>query len=258
MEKKTRIQLYDSEGRLISDRLVSQDPEFYHGPKEKHDGPMRVEFTFMDKSDVELVKQYLDKLSGILPIETLNKSEKKKSKVILTDDNREEFLKSILENPSDQDQFIQLLRGYGFVFVTTDFVESIQLPINFKKLHKQTLVWMVKMLRRAKDPKNDKYDPMLAFGINLEERSEKIVIYLNGEFHSKVEIKLPDKPRETIKKTGLVKFPQFMEQDERDRFRKELRELIDKPESTPSKFFVRWHKWVENLPKINQLELGEE
>ena len=254
MEKKTRIQLFDKEGRIISERLVSQDPEFYHGPKEPHDGPMRIEFTFMEKDDVELVKQYLDKLVGILPIEVSTKTTKKIKKLGLTEDIREEFLKSITETEGDQDELIQTLRDRGFVFITSDFIESLQLPINIKKLHKQSLVWMVKLLRRAKDPKNDKYDPMLAFGMNLDERTEKVVVYLNGEYHSKMAWSLPEKPRETIKKNGLVKFPAYMEQDERDRFRKELRELLDKPESLPSKFFMRWHKWVENLPKIPQLE----
>lgn len=256
MEKKIRIQLFDKEGRITNERFVSQDPEFYHGPKDTHDGPMRIEFTFIEKGDVDLVKAYLDKLVGILPLEATIKVGKSKKKIVpaLTDDNREEFLKSILEIQGDQDQLIQNLREKGFVFITADFIESLQLPINLKKLHKQSFVWMVKLLRRAKDPKNDKYDPMLAFGINLDERSEKVVIYLNGEYHSKVAWALPEKPRETIKKNGLVKFPAYMEQEERDRFRKELRELLDKPDSQPSKFFMRWNKWVENLPKIPQLE----
>lgn len=257
MEKKIRIQLFSEKGELESDRLVAQGPEMYNGPKEVHKGPMRIEFTFMEKGDVEEVKEYLDKLVGILPLEVKQKIKKSKSE-ILTVDNHEEFLKSALESGENQDMFIQHLRENGFVFVMTDFIEMLDLPIEFKKLHKEKYQWMIRLLRRAKNPKNDKYDPMLIFGIQMLERNEKIVIYKDGKYVDKVNIPLPGKPRETFKKTEMIKFPPYMTPDEREKFRIELRKYLDDKKKPFSKFFKRWMEWVENLPDLKREETNEE
>jgi hypothetical protein len=250
MEKKIRIQLFTPEGILYSDRLVEQDPELAKGPKEISPGAMRVEFTMLDSSDIEPACNYLKALAGIIPIESVVKKVKKVNTVVDID-NREDFLNTVIEEhkQTDQDQLIKFLRGNDFVFLMSDHLESMELPINLKQAHKENYQWMIRIIKRAKNPKNDKYDPMLVFGISLiGDRTDKVIVYLNGEHHSVFKSPVPTKPRETFKKSGMVKFPHYMELDERERFRIEYRALLDNPGKEPSKFFNRWKPYVENLP----------
>lgn len=254
MEKKVRIQTFTKEGIPLSDRLVSQESEFYIGPKEKHAGPIRVEFTFLDKEDLDSAIEYLKVLLGDLPLKAKGSTKKAKPRKVEDIDNREEFLKESLNVQGDQDALINHLRENGFVFVMTDFIEMLDLKVNFKERHKDKYQWMIRMLRRAKNPKNDKYDPMLIYGISMLERSETIVVYLNGEYNSKFKMELPEKPRETYKKSGMIKFPHFMVAEEREKFRVELRALLDNPNKKPSKFFTRWKPYVENIPALPKKE----
>lgn len=253
-----RLQLFSADGALISDRLVAQDTEIYKGPKEPAVGPVRVEFTLVEQSDIQLVKEYLDMLYGILPIE--GKKEKKVKSLTVDDtDDREKFLTNLISRhkTTDQDQLIRELRDNGFVFVMTDHLESMGFDgLHLKPGHKDKYQWMIRMLKRAKSPKNDKYDPMLIFGINLMgERTEKVPVYLNGMLSDfSFSSPIPDKPRETFKKSGMIKFPEYMTLDERERFRIELRLLQDNPEKEESKFFKRWKQYVQNLPKLGKEE----
>lgn len=247
MEKKLRLQLFDSEGRMGIDRLVSQDPEFNAGPKFKHHDPIRVEFTLFNKEDVDKCKKYLDQLSGELPL-----TERKSKKVAIdTGDNREEVLTQVMgQMELNQDLLIKDLRERGFRFMMYDYLKTLEynnLPI--KERHQEEYQWMLLSLKQGKNPKTDKYDPMLAFGFNLlGERTEKVLVYLNGEFHQSYKVPLPEKPKETFKKSGMTKFPKYMMEDERERFRFELRKLELEPEKNPTKFFNRWWQFVENLP----------
>lgn len=256
MEKKIRIQLFSPEGSLVSDRLVSQDTEFYSGPKLTHDGPIRIEATLMVSQDIEAFKEYLDKLTGILPLEE-KKTKKLSEMVIATDiDNHADFLAKVEnlvgEKDIDQDQLIGFLRENGFSFTTTEYLKlSKYNHLNILSKHKD-FQWMVRM-SLAKNPKSDKYDTMLAFGINLLERTNIVLVYLHNDFSRKMIVRLPDKPRETFKKTGLIKFPHYMTPEERDKFRIELRALSLKPDRLPSKFFNRWLPYVENVPQLPNL-----
>lgn len=40
----------------------------YAGPKVQHKGPIRIEVTLVNQQDISQFKEYLDKLSGNLPI----------------------------------------------------------------------------------------------------------------------------------------------------------------------------------------------
>jgi len=251
MEKKIRIQKFDSEGRLIDDRMVSQDTEFTSGPKLKHEGPLRVEFSLLDKSDVEGAVTYLGKLTGSLPIEA---KKLKKLKEPQNPEHREQLLKDALGEAHDQDTLITYLRDHGFKFMMHEFLETFDWPmLILRNHHKEEFQWMLRCSKIAKNPTSDKYDPMLAFGIKLVgDRQEKVVIYLHGEFHKSYKIPLPDKPRETFKKSGMMKFPHFMVENERDKFRFEIRQYQNNPEKEFSKFFNRWREHVDNVPKLPQ------
>lgn len=254
MEKKLRIQLFTNEGGMVSDRLVTQDPELYKGPQDTHNGPIRIEFTLLSEEDIQPVKDYLDKLTGKIPLET--KTKKVKAKKVEFDINQQaNFLDEIKKSDGNQDDLINFLRSNGFVFVTTDLLVMMDLGIDLKKIHKDKYQWMIRLIKRSKNPKNDKYDPTLVLGISLlDDRTDKIPIYLDKVFKEKISVPVPEKPRETFKKSGMIKFPHYMELDEREKFRIELRNLVNNQEREPSKFFKRWVKWVENLPEITQLK----
>ena len=250
MEKKIRIQLYDPEGRLSSDRLVTQDPEFTSGPKITHDGPIRIEFSLMDKDDIDKAKTYLGQLVGTLP-KPEPRGRKPLTQEMGDDESRAELLEDALKQTDDQDKLIAYLRDHNFVFMTWDFFSTFDFKVDIKEKHQETHQWLIRQLKRAKNPKSDKYDPMLMIGIKLlGDRSEKIVIYLNGEYHASVKVDIPGKPKETFKKSGMMKFPKFMTEPERDKFRFEIRQYQANPNRVLSKFYKRWAEYVENAPEL--------
>jgi len=249
MEKKLRVQLFDEEGRLIDDRLVSQNPELSKGPAIPHKGLFRIEFTLDSKDDIEKAKTYLDQIIGSLPLGP--KKLRKKLREDMSADTREELLNSVMGVAKDQDELIMLLREQGFKFVMWDFLSTFDFEtLNIKERHKNKYQWMIRCQKKARNPKSDRYDPMLIFGIQLlDEHNEKVVVYLNGEFRESFKVSVPTKPKEVFKKTGMIKFPHFMTEEEREKFRYEQRLYEADPEKKQSKFFLRWKPYVENLPK---------
>lgn len=249
MEKKLRIQLFDDEGRLIEDRLVMQDPEMSSGPKIAHQGLFRIEFTFENPDDIEKAKSYLDKIVGNIPLGA--KKIKKKLLDIDSDPNfRESFLETTMEI-TNQDALIAHLRANDFKFVTTEFIKSFEFPgLEIKEAH-ENYEWMIRCIKYAKNPKSDKYDPMLIYGIQLlPEPREKIIIYLNGQYKEYVKLPIPVKFAEVLKKSILMKFPPYMTEEERDRIRLEIRQHEVQPDREFSKFFIRWYPYIENLPQF--------
>lgn len=254
MEKKIRIQKFDEEGRLIDDKVVTQDPEFYTGPKMKHNGPLRIEFSLLNKDDVEKCKFYLDQLVGDLPLSAKKGKKKKVSKFEGKDpEHRKELLESVLTHAKDQDEFIQAMKEQEFKFLTWDFLKTFNYPIDIKKMHRE-YQFLIRCIKEAKNPMSDKYDPMLIIGINMLERQPKMIIYLDGSFLKSVELPIPKKNALTFKKTEMMKFPHYMVDEEKDKFRYEIRQYQNNPDKKLSKFFKRWLPYVENVPKISQLK----
>ena len=253
MEKKLRIQLFDSEGRMIDDRTVSQDPEFAKGPQDEHKGLFRIEFTLDSKTDIGKAKEYLDQLVGALPLGP-KKIRKSSTKTMEDPAQRERFLEDTMGTALDQDQLIKHLRGQGFKFMMYDFLETFDWPqLEIKERHKEKYQWMMLLNKPAKNPKLDKYDPMLIFGIQLlPEHDEKIVVYLHGQYHKSYKIPVPPKPKEVFKTTTMTKFPEYMTHGEREKFRFELRQYEADPKRPLSKFWKRWRPYVENVSAIAQ------
>lgn len=252
MEKKIRIQLFTEEGSLVEDRLVSQDIELRNGPKVQHKGPIRIEFSLFDKDDTESAIQYIQKLTGLMPLEAKVKKIKN-LKVLDTVDTEQQLLNLIefVRESKDQDALIKYLReDQGFKFLTTEYLLSYGYPINIKDIHKDKYQWMIRCIKYAKNPVNDKYDPMLIFGINMIERNEKIAVYLNGELKERINIPLPAKPKWGIEKTSILVFPPYMQQDEKDRFRYEYRLHEQDENKEPSKFFKRWYPFVTKPKEV--------
>jgi hypothetical protein len=242
IEKKLRIQLFDNDFNMLSDRLISQNIELTNGPKEKHNGPLKVELSLFEQEDVEKALIYLNKLKGNLPLE--KKEKKIKSKEINVE-SREELLKVVVNEANDQEQLIKILRLKGFKFLTYDHIKDMGLGIDIKPIH-EDYQFMLYCLKEAKIASNDKYDPKLVFGIKiLGDKVNKIQIYLHGEFKEKITMDWPSKIKVSFQKMDLIKFPPYMKSEERLKFRNELRMLHNNTEKIPSKFFGRWIDDVE-------------
>lgn len=251
MVKKIRIQLLTKEGIVTSDRLVDQEIEFYQGPKEKHKDPLKVEVTLTNTEDINKFITYLQKVALDLPIEVKSprgRTATKNHQDTALDNSREVLLEELLSTAKDQDDFIRKLREYDFIFLESDRLKQlIPEAYSIKSVHLEKYQWMIRVSKRAKDPRNDKFDLPLLIGIAImdkESRTDKMVIYLNGTFNKSVKLEVP-KNAMTFKQTNLIKYPHYMTYEEREKWSIEHRLLLNNPEKKPSKFYLRWAKDVK-------------
>jgi len=253
MKKKLRLQLFNKEGVPCLEKWVDQATEFYAGPKEAHDGLIRVEFTLGDQGDVEKAKRYLDQLTGNLelPRKRGRTAVNNNNDIEMSADQRKELL-DVACKKKDQNAFFDYLRNEGdFRFVDQSFLKSLGLwgKLGLSKIHEDVKYsYMMRAIKFAKDPKNDKYDPQMVVVARLiGKRMERITLYLNGEKYKVIKLSIPKHQTEVLKTNGAFKFDKAMTEDERDRFRKEHRELVNgKP--AKSKFYRRWEPFVK-MPK---------
>jgi hypothetical protein len=260
IKKKIRIQGFDIEGNQLLDRLVEQEIEFNTGPKEPHNGPLRIEVNLWEQGDIDRFIEYLKKLTGQLPITVGEPKVKtlKAGKVLLAPEQREEIIKQVTALES-QDACIKQLRDLGFEFLTFDYISSLGLNTGIEDIHKEKYQWMMKIVKKAKNPLNNKYDPMLVFGFKLiGKKIGTFVIYLYQKKHKVVKKEWVDKQKVSFKNTEMVKFPTYMIQEERDKFRVELYALRLNAEKKPTKFFIRWAKDVEFKDREKLLKRANE
>lgn len=258
-EKRIRVQLFDEESRLISDKLYKQGSEFATGPKFTHNGPMRIEVTMDNQEDVEKAITYLKKLSGLLPLEAKEKKAKKVGKIDSDSESYVEEIMEIINSSQDQDELIKALREQGFVFVTRDLLHQME---RFEKVEWENDDWrtdkfqyMVRLIKESKNPMLDKFDPTIIVGIKIyKKRTDEVQVYRFGEFTGTLEIKVPGKAQESFTTQKLHIFPEFMSEKEKERFRKEYREMERDPEKEPTPFYLRWNKWVTTSQPLKQLE----
>jgi len=236
IEKKLRIQLFDKDMNMLSDRLVTQYTEFSKGPQEPHKGPLKIEACLFTKEDVDLFKGYLDAVRGDIPMDSYKSKRGRKKSVKSVEGFRDHMVREIEEYTSI-DQLVKELRDNGFVFSSLALLKDMGYPIQVGILHQKKYKFMVRLMRKAKNPLNDKYDPSLLIGFSdnkvLGYSGEDIV--LEKEFEDtkgRVMIKIPAKAK--------VKFPDYLHQDERNKFRAEMQLLKDNPDKNPSKFYQRW------------------
>lgn len=257
---KIRITLLEENGAVIQDRLVDSGLEFYQGPKIQHNGPVRLEVTLANKDDVQKLKDYVDQLTGTLPIKpvTIGRGRPSSTSTQQIESPREDILLKVEEmanNKCNQMEVIKYLRELGFVFMLTeDFLHYFEdFPFNTKDIGKPTdnkqyldsLSWMVRCVKKAKDPMVDKFDPMIIFGFNiLRPSSRKVVPYLYKERKDPLRIDTGKKVL-SFNTVEFTKFPKYMLEAERLKFSSEQRQLLQNPNKKPSKFFLRWVKDVE-------------
>lgn len=257
-EKKIRVQLFDEESRLISDKLYKQGSELISGPKFTHNGPMRIEITMDNQEDIERAITYIKKLSGMLPLEA-KKEKKKVGKIESDSDGYIESMMDMITECKDQDELISNLRNQGFVFVTRDLLHNME---RFEKVNWEEEDWrtdkyqyMVRLIKESKNPMLDKFDPTLIVGIKIyKKRSDEVKFYKFGELTNNLDIPVPGKAKESFTTQKLHIFPEFMSEKEKERFRREYRDMERDPDKEPTPFYLRWHKWVQTSQPLKQLE----
>ena len=260
MIKKIRIKKLNNEGVVLEDRMVDQNTEFNIGPKEKHDGPLNIELVLEDSSDVDRFTDYLKKLSGSLPIpmktEVGKRGRKPNAEKVIDENFRENFILQTLEKSKNQDTFISTLRSNDFVFIESDHLLTI-IPeaYKIKSIHLDKYQWMLLQTKLAKNPKADKFDPSVLVGITIlpdSGRSEKMVWYKNGEYAGRLESEVPSKNPLSFMETNLIKYPHYLNYEEREKWGIEHRLLLNEPEKKPSKFYLRW---VSEIKVPTELQL---
>lgn len=271
---KLRVTLLEDNGAVIQDRLVDATTEYYAGPKIQHKGPIRIEVTLGNTSDIDNFKKYLDQLTGSLPIKAPTAGRGRPSTANSTsvvETPREDILadvKKMADEGKNQSEVIEYLRNLGFVFILAEdllyyFPDLVE---NFKhndlgaptdnKQYPDSLAWMIRCIRRAKDPRTDKFDPMIFFGFNIQKPSKRVVPYLYKERQDPLRIDTGKKVL-SFNTVEFTKLPKYMLESERLKFSVEQRQLILNPEKKPSKFFLRWVKDAEFpdsiKPKIEEI-----
>lgn len=263
---KMRVTLLSDNGAVTSDRLVDATVEMNLGPKETHYGPIRVEITLTNSQELDNFKNYLDRLSGKLPLKNPGIRGRKPSNASLVISNpREEILTEVIKMAGEgktQKDIIKYLRGLGFIFMLTeDFLQYFpEFPFNQRDINNphengqylNSLSWMVRQIRKAKVPKSDKYDPQIIFGFSIIRRAtKKVVPYLFKERKQPIRVK-PAKKQLSFSNVGFTKYPVYMREEERLKFSTEIRQLINGQRKKPSTFFNRWMKDVQFPDKTKE------
>lgn len=256
---KLRVTLLEDNGSVIQDRLVDATAEYYTGPKLQHKGPIRLEVTLANTQDIDNFKNYLDKLVGNLPIKvpTAGRGRPVNGSTQVIETPRENILSEVIQMSKEgknQTEVIKYLRELGFVFILAeDFLyyfpdfqfklKDIGEPTDNKQ-YPNSLAWMVRCIRKAKDPRTDKFDPMILFGFNIQKPSRKVVPYLFKERQEPIKIETGKKVL-SFNTVEFTKLPKYMLESERLKFSVEQRQLLLTPDKKPSKFFLRWVKDVQ-------------
>lgn len=270
---KLRITLLEDNGAVIQDRLVDATTEYYAGPKIQHSGPIRIEATLTNTQDIESFKKYLDQLTGALPIKAPNAGRGRPSMAnqANTESPREDILEEVKKLASEgknQTDVIDYLRKLGFVFILAEdllyYFPDLLDSFNHKdigdptdnKQYPNSLAWMVRCIRKGKDPRTDKFDPMIFFGFNIQKPSRRVIPYLYKERKDPIKIETGKKVL-SFNTVEFTKLPVYMQEQERLKFSVEQRQLLLNPDKKPSKFFLRWvkdAKFPDSIkPKIEEI-----
>lgn len=258
LEPKIRIQLKNELGAIVADRLVSFKSETYTGPKDKHQGPLKIEVDLHDKESIALFKTYLDKLVGDLPIGEKKSAIKKIENI--PEHPIDEMIEKI-EKLKDQDKVTLYLKERDYRFITFQVLEELmkerKVEIDFDPgIKNEEFQYLVRMIKEAKNPINDKYDFSLLIGIKIIGKPRtKILVYKNGKYLSTLPIPPAEIPEINMKeKKKLTVFPQYMTIDERKKWRYYHKKFTENKELNPGelKFYQRW---AEDVRKLNKKEV---
>jgi hypothetical protein len=259
LEKKIRIQTFDKDFSQLEDRLIGQDLELKSGPKVTHEGPLKVEVCLFEQEDISLFKDYLDRLIGNLPLEA-KKPRGRKLKASSPTFN-EDLIESIKEVESVSD-FNTLLEKSGFVATSIQLLKDLEIPVSLPEdLDMGKYRLLIRMIKKAKNLLNNKYDPTLLILVPRKRGDDVVVIY-HGEVVLNQSIDKVSSSKIRVAKSLMTSFPHFMTQDERNKFRIEKSKLEADEKVKPSRFYARWVHYVadENegkgitFPRIEEIE----
>lgn len=258
---KLRITRYQADNSVISDRLVEAQTEFASGPSEIHyEGPLRLDMLLSNQAEVDQLITYLSQLMGQLPI---SEKVKKIPKTLKVEKNTlDQLITDVVKKNKCQEDLLDYLRGLNFALVTFDHFRDIgranqwmdfEIKEGKEKFHAQYQV-MVRQLRVAKDPKNDKFDSSVVFLIKLiSPRVAKYHIYVNGKFSQTVPLEWKDKGEINFKvKEKFYKFPKIMTYEERSKWRLEDRKVNFTPGYTPTSLYTKYKEHVTILQPIRK------
>lgn len=248
MKPKIRIQLLDKKGVVVSDRLVDQYTELLQGPKDKHDGPIRIEVSIFDEPTIENFKTYLDKLKGTIPLE---KPLPKKTPQEKVNPYKEIFV--AIKQKEHIEDIIEYLDNLNFRFLSGQLIEELahKIPGNPTNDIDISYQWMVRVLRYAKDPANDKFDFSMLVGIKfLGKKSNKVIVFYNGKLKATLTRKWLKGDVINLKKKKIpMVFPDYMTIEERKKWRYVRRKVeLNKPiGQKEQKFYDRYKLDIKNL-----------
>jgi len=255
--------LFDKEFNQISDRLLGQGLELKAGPKEPHEGPLKVEVCLFSQNDVDEFKEYLDRLQGVLPM--VEKGKRGRKKIAPASATFADDLMNMMDEHKDVDLVMKELVALEFVFTTLQLLEdldiNIALPEDTIDLVKKEFRVMIRMTKKAKNPMNNKYDPTLLILIKKDNPCY-VSVYTFGEQQEVYQYEEGGEKEFKVPKSNLTKFPQFMIQEERNKFRMERDKLAANPEAKITRLYARYVHLVadENegkgivFPRIKEIE----
>lgn len=250
LSSKMRLRFFQETGELLSDRLVEQNTEFMMGPKETHKGPVQLEVTLRTQEEVDNFIAYVKKVKGDLPIVAKEKKNAPKQidKMLSEKEPLLDLVKTLQAKSKTQEQLIAALREYDFKFMMSDTVKDLggikeQITLRDKDEDYQ---FMVRLVKEAKDPMNDKYDFRLALGIKIiGEKVDRVKIYIWGKYDTYWKLPWEKAKANNFKKVEpLHVFPKFMDYEDRKKWRKEHRMVVNAKATNdkyePTKFYNKW------------------
>jgi hypothetical protein len=207
-----------------------------------------LEVNIAEPTDIDKVIEYMDKLRGKLPITSTKTPKPTKDKV----NPYQEIFQAIKAKEYIED-IIEYLTEINFRFISQQFMEERSAgdpqvwPKDFN------YQWMVRVLRYAKDPANDKFDFTLLVGIKfMGKQSDKIYIMFNGEKKA-VLLRKWRKDNSAInmkKKKVAMKFPDFMTIEERKHWR-HIRRKVELKRNIGTKDQKFYDRYITDIKNIN-------
>lgn len=251
---KMRIQLLDDNLGVISDRLVDQYTEFVTGPKEYHPGPIKIELVLTDVKSIEEAKQYLEKVSGLIPVDT--------PKIKFSEAGRKSHKdKPEIKKINNSDRILAAIEAFEFQEGVLSFFKREQIVmvpmemtgIEMRDKDKNFDFWVLRTEIDPTQPKNDKFDFDLVIGLKYKgEKSNKLVIYRDGKFNTF--LKKPWKADFNInfkKRKKMTKFPDDLSIEDRKHWRN-IHDKIQEDRSITTVQHNFYHTWLPKIEKLNK------
>lgn len=160
----------------------------------------------------------------------------------------EEFLQAIHKSKKCQDQpsLITYLRERNFRFTQLPYLTRyFSNPPDILSKH-LPYAFMIRRFKETKNPFNEQYDTNMLFGFKLDGSKNKVLVYIEERYHSRLRLKWPTTNLINYKKIDCMKFPKEMTIEERFKWRQENYKLKRKgSQQGASEFFLLWLPIIE-------------